>query len=145
MLETIFNTVLKDQANEQIGAEHYERSDNRQTYRNGYRSRQLTLRAGTINIRVPKLRNGTFTTDLFANYARSEQALLLALMEMVIQGVSARKVTEITEILCGAQFSKSTVSMLCEALNPIVNTFRNRSLKAYYPFLIVDSSLRASA
>jgi transposase-like protein len=62
---------------------------------------------------------------LFSSYQRSEQALLLSLMEMVIQGVSTRKISEITETLCGTSFSKSTVSALCEQLDPVVDAFRN--------------------
>lgn len=125
LLEQVFNSVLQAQATEQLNAEPYERSDERTTYRNGSRTRMLATRVGSLVLHVPKFRDGTFSTDLFSSYQRSEQALLLSLMEMVIQGVSTRKVSEITETLCGTSFSKSTVSALCEQLDPMVDAFRN--------------------
>ena len=139
LLEEIFNAVLKAEASEQVGADLYERTDERQTYRNGYRERQFKTRVGSLELLIPKLRNGTFSTTLFANYERSERALVLALMEMVLQGVSTRKVSKITETLCGTSFSKSTVSKLCEELDKEVEQFRRRPLTKAYPFLIVDA------
>jgi putative transposase len=139
LLEKVFDSVLQGQASEQLNADPYERTDDRTSYRNGYRTRQLTTRVGTLILHVPKFRDGTFSTELFERYQRSEKALLLSLMEMVIQGVSTRKVSEITETLCGTSFSKSTVSALCQNLDPIVEAFRNRPLERHYPFLIVDA------
>ena len=139
LLEAVFNAVLSAEATEQLGAESYERTDGRVTYRNGYRSRQLTTRVGSLTLHVPKFREGTFSTQLFSRYERSEQALLLSLMEMVIQGVSTRKVEKITETLCGTSFSKSTVSALCANLDPFVDDFRNRPLTASYPFIMLDA------
>ena len=139
LLESVFNAVLNAEASEQVGADLYERTDDRLTYRNGYRERQYKTRVGTLDLLIPKLRNGTFSTTLFANYERSEKALVLSLMEMVLQGVSSRKVSRITEILCGSSFSKSTVSKLCEELDKEVEQFRKRPLTQGYPFLIVDA------
>ncbi|EJY56806.1 transposase mutator type [Alicyclobacillus hesperidum URH17-3-68] len=86
------------------------------------------------------MRNGSFSTELFARYQRSEQALLLALVEMVINGVSTRKITAITEELRGAEFSKSTVSELCKRLDPIVQAWNERNLReTRYPFVLVDA------
>jgi len=90
--------------------------------------------------RVPKLCNGKFPTELFSRYQRSEQAFILALMEMVVNGVSTRKVSEITEELCVVRISKSLVSELCRRLDPVIEAWRDRSLKdKEYPFLIVDA------
>ena len=139
LLENVFNAVLKAQASEQLNAEPYERSEDRTSYRNGYRYRPLTTRVGGLILHVPKFRNGTFSTELFENYQRSEKALLLSLMEMVIQGVSTRRVSEITETLCGTGFSKSSVSALCQTLDPAVESFQNRPLDRHYPFLIADA------
>lgn len=139
LLEEIFNQVLLAQSSEQIGAEPYERTDGRVAYRNGYRDRQMTTRVGTLTLRVPRHRNGKFSTELFARYQRSEQALVLAMMEMVINGVSTRKVETITQELCGKTFSKSTVSALCKNLDPIVHAFRTRPLESHYPFVMVDA------
>jgi transposase-like protein len=139
LLEKVFDAVLQSQASEQLNADPYERSDDRTSYRNGYRTRSLTTRVGTLILHVPKFRDGNFSTELFERYQRSEKALILSLMEMVVQGVSTRKVQEITETLCGASFSKSTVSALCQNLDPIVEAFRSRPLERHYPFLIVDA------
>ena len=92
-------------------------TSDRTGYRNEYRERQLSTRVGTLVLRVPQTRDGSFSTELFRRYQRSEQALVLALMEMVFQEVSTRKVTRITEELCGSQFSKSTVSSLATGLS----------------------------
>lgn len=140
LVEQVLNQVLEAQVSEQLGAARYERSDERAGYRNGVRPRQLTTRVGTLTLRVPQVREGHFSTELFARYQRSEQALVLALMEMVVSGVSTRKVTQITEELCGASFSKSTVSDLCKSLDPLVEAWNERSLgEQAYPFVLVDA------
>jgi len=138
LLEAVLNQVLDAQASEQVGAGRYERSDDRVAYRNGYRPRQLYTRVGPLTLLVPQMRDGQFSTEIFARYQRSEQALVLSLMEMVVNGVSTRKVTKITEELCGASFSKSTVSQLCMALDGRVEAFNERDLGAF-PFVIVDA------
>ena len=140
LLESILNQILEAQATEQLRAAPYERTQERQGYRNGTYPHTLTTRVGSITLRVPRLRNGKFSTELFSRYQRSEQAFILALMEMVVNGVSTRKVAEITEELCGTRISKSLVSDLCRRLDPLINAWKNRSLKDnQYPFLIVDA------
>jgi len=140
LLESVLNQILAAQATEQVKAEPYERTEERQDYRNGYYSRSLITRVGTLTLRVPRLRNGKFTTDLFNRYQRSEQALLLALMEMVVNGVSTRKIEEITYELCGTEFSKSTISELCKNLDPIITAWNSRPLREKsFPFVIVDA------
>ncbi len=115
-------------------------TDERQGYRNGFYPHQLHTRIGTITLRVPRIRGGTFTTELFARYQRSEQALILAMMEMVVGGVSTRKVSQVTEELCGTEFSKSTVSELCKRLDPIVTAWNHRPLSdSRFPFILVDA------
>ncbi|WP_346222279.1 IS256 family transposase [Heyndrickxia faecalis] len=139
LLEAILNQVLEAQASEQLKAEKYERNEARIDYRNGSYPRQLKTRVGKLSLYVPRLRNGHFSTDLFQRYQRSEQALVLSLMEMVINGVSTRRVSQITEELCGSDFSKSTVSNLCGQLDPVVTGWNNRPLEGSYPFLFVDA------
>jgi putative transposase len=140
LLESVLNQVLEAQVSEQLKAGPYERTDEREGYRNGYRDREMKTRVGTLELRIPRVRSGSFSTDLFSRYQRSEQALLLALMEMVINGVSTRKVRRITEELCGTSFSKSTISELCKALDPVVSGWNERSLKdKRIPFVIVDA------
>lgn len=140
LLETVLNQVLKAQATEQLAASEYERTPERLGQRNGSYSRGLTTRVGSINLQIPRFRDGKFSTELFKRYQRSEQALVLTLMELVINGVSTRKVARVTEELCGREFSKSTVSDLCKQLDPIVQGWNNRSLnEVAYPFVTVDA------
>ena len=139
LMEEILNQVLLSQSTEQLGAEPYERSEDRTAYRNGFRDRELTTRIGTMSLTVPRHRNGNFSTSMFERYQRSEQALMLSMIEMVINGVSTRKVEKITEELCGKSFSKSMVSELCKNLDPVVEAFRNRPLDVDYPFVMVDA------
>jgi len=138
LLEAILNQVLETQAEEQLGAGRYERSAERSGYRNGYRPRVLYTRVGTLTLRVPQFRDGRFSTEIFSRYQRSEQALVLSLMEMVVNGVSTRKVTRITEELCGASFSKSSVSQLCTALDARVQSFNERPLGSF-PLVLIDA------
>jgi putative transposase len=98
----------------------------------------MQTRIGTITLKVPRTREGEFSPDLWERYQRSEQAFVLGLCEMVLQGVSTRKVEEITQILCGAAFSKSLVSKLCQALDPLVKTWREQPL-GIFPFVLVDA------
>ena len=139
LLETILNQALMEQSKEQLGAAPYERTEDRTAYRNGFREREMTTRIGTITLRIPRHRNGEFSTTMFERYQRSEQALVLAMIEMVINGVSTRKIEAVTQELCGSSFSKSTVSKLCQSLDPIVEAFRNRKLSKSYPFVIADA------
>lgn len=140
LLETVLNQVLQAQAVEQLAATTYERTEERKGYRNGSYDRGLVTRAGSITLTVPRFRDGTFSTELFARYQRSEQALVLSLMEMVVNGVSTRKVARITNELCGTEFSKSTVSELCKNLDPVVLEWNNRSLhETEYPFVAIDA------
>jgi putative transposase len=140
LVETVLNQVLEAQVSDQIGALPYERSEQRKAYRNGSRPRTLYSRVGPLVLHVPQVRNGYFSTELFSRYQRSEQALVLAMMEMVLQGVSTRKVARVTEELCGTRFSRSTVSQLCTALDVRVRAWNERPLgERAYPFVIVDA------
>ena len=139
LVSTVLNQVLEAQCREQLQAEPYERTSERAGYRNGTRARTLYTRVGPLQLRVPQTRNG-FSTDLFRRYQRHEKALVLSLMEMYLQGVSTRKVTEITEKLCGASFSSATVSHLNAELDNTLAVWRQRDLSdKRYPFLIVDA------
>jgi putative transposase len=139
LVETVLNQILEAQVTEALGAERFERTEERAGYRNGTRLRTLYTRVGPVTLQVPQTRDGSFSTEIFKRYQRSEQAFVLALMEMVVQGVSTRKVTAITEELCGASFSKSTVSALCAGLDARVRAFNERRLEGNYPFVLVDA------
>jgi transposase-like protein len=139
LVEAVLNQILEAQVTETLGADRHERAEGRQGYRNGYRARTLFTRVGPVTLQVPQTRDGSFSTDIFKRYQRSEQAFVLALMEMVVKGVSTRKVSAITEELCGVSFSKSTVSELCVGLDVRVRVFNERRLEGEYPFVMVDA------
>lgn len=139
LMEEILNQVLVAESDAIIGAAPYERSDERTDSRNGFRERSLTVRVGKLTLKVPRHRNVPFKTTLLDEYQRSEQALILTMMEMVVQGVATRNVQKITEQLCDTHFSKSTVSELCKRIEIPVENFRTRRLKQDYPFLLVDA------
>ena len=140
IVERVVQQVLDAEMTEHIGAAPYERTENRTGQRNGYKPRTLRTRVGTLNLLVPQDREGTFSTRLFSRYQRNEKALVLALMEMYVEGVSTRKVKEITEELCGTSFSRSLVSKLAGSLGAELEAWRNRRLEAKaYPYLFVDA------
>ena len=123
LLEPLLNQILQAKMTEYLGAESGERTDTRQGYRNGSYERTLTTRVGTIELEVPRDRGGTFQTQLFERYQRSEKALVLGLMQEAHEGVSTRRVKKITTELCGREFSKSTVSRLTGDLDDQVQAW----------------------
>src|SRR5215208_2703406 len=140
VVERVIQQVLEAEMTEHIGAAPYERGVTLTGHRNGYKPRTLRTRVGTLNLLVPQDRQGTFSTRLFSRYQRNEKALVLALMEMYVEGVSTRKVKEITEELCGTSFSKSLVSSLAGGLDSELGAWRSRRLEAEaYPYLFVDA------
>jgi transposase-like protein len=140
ILERAVQQILEAEMTEHLGAAPYERAEGRTGHRNGYKPRALRTRVGTLNLLVPQDREGTFSTRLFSRYQRNEKALCLALMEMYVEGVSTRKVKEVTEELCGTSFSKSLVSSLAGSLDSELEAWRSRRLEAEaYPYLFVDA------
>jgi len=99
----------------------------------------LVTRVGKLELRVPQDRQGRFSSELFARYQRSEEALVAALMEMYMQGVSTRRVKAITEELCGHEFSASAVSEINKKLDAELTRFMNRRLEEEYPYVILDA------
>lgn len=140
IVQRVVQQLLEAEMTEHIGAAPYERTERRTGQRNGYKPRTLRTRVGTLNLLVPQDREGTFSTRLFSRYQRNEKALVLALMEMYVEGVSTRKVKEVTEELCGTSFSKSLVSSLAGSLDAELEAWRSRRLEARaYPYLFVDA------
>ena len=105
MLTTLVQETLEREFTRFVGAAPHERTVARTGWRNGHRRRRFTTRVGTLELRVPRDRAGHFQPSLFARYERSEQALVSALVEMYVHGVSTRKVTRIVHALCGARVS----------------------------------------
>ena len=140
LLEASLNALLKIESKEQLKAEPYERSEERTDSRNGSRDRNLNTRIGTITLHVPRHRNVPFKTMIFESYSRSEAALISTMAEMVVCGVSTRKIAKVMEELCGTSYSKSAVSELCKSLDTEVEKFRNRPLTGSYPFVTADAT-----
>lgn len=140
LLEESLNAVLKAESKEQLRAEPYERTKERTDSRNGSRERTLSTRLGTITLTVPRHRYEPFKSMIFDNYSRSEAAFIAAITEMVVSGVSTRRVSLVVEQLCGTNISKSSVSDLCKDLDKSVKEFKDRPLEGNYPFLLVDAT-----
>jgi transposase-like protein len=140
IVERVLQEWLEAEMTEHVGAAPYERTTERKGHRNGHKPRTLRTRVGTLNLLVPQDREGTFSTGLFSRYQRNEKALVLALMEMYVEGISTRKVKDVTEKLCGTSFSKSLVSSLAGRLDSELRAWRGRPLEAEsYPYLFVDA------
>ena len=131
--------VLEAEMTEAVGARSGERTVDRVGYRSGYYSRGLVTRIGKLELRVPRDREGRFSTELFDRFQRSEKALVSALAEMYVQGVSTRKVKAVTEELCGHTFSASTVSRINKSLDGLLRRFAQRRLDEAYPYVILDA------
>jgi len=152
LVEKTLNQLLEKEMTEHLNADKYERAKDRSGHRNGYRKRNLHTRVGTLELRVPRDREGNFSTEIFEKYQRSEKALVLALQEAYLQGVSTRKTKKITEKLCGTEFSKDQVSRLTKQLDEQLEGWRGRSLDEEsrgednqstgksFPYLVVDAT-----
>jgi transposase-like protein len=139
VVQKFIQNLLDHEMTDYLQATPYERSAGRLGYRSGRRPRKLNTRAGVLSLDVPTERSGHFRTAVFDRYQRSEQAFVLALQEMYLQGVSTRKVRAITEELCGTSVSASTVSRLTKRLDEDLARWRNRRLVEPYPYLVVDA------
>jgi transposase-like protein len=139
LVERVVQQVLEAEMTSFLGAGTYERTGERRGWRNGYKPRTLKTRVGGLELMVPKDRDGEFQTELFERYQRSEKALVLAMVQMYLEGVSTRKVSAITEALCGLEVSKSQVSALTAKLDAEIAEWRMRPLTEEYPYLIFDA------
>ena len=130
---------LEAEMNECLGAGKSERTEGRLGFRSGHYPRKLITRAGTLELRVLQDRQGRFSTEIFSRYQRSEKALVAALIEMYVQGVSTRKIKAVSEELCGHEFSASTISELNATLDEELERFARQRLEGEYPYLILDA------
>ena len=138
-MKAALDSALEAEMTETLCAEKGERTETRLGYRAGYYHRSLITRVGTLELRVPQDRAGRFSTELFERYQRSEKALVGALAEMYVQGVSTRKVKAVTEALCGHEFSASSISQVNKSLDAALTAFSERRLAEPYPYLILDA------
>jgi len=139
LIRTTLQEVLEAEMTDALGAAKSERTAGRHGYRSGYYGRSLITRVGKLELRIPQDRTGQFSTELFERYQRSERALVAALAEMYVQGVSTRKVKAITEELCGHSFSASSISTINKRLDQSLAQFAARPLSEAFPYLIVDA------
>ena len=130
---------LEAEMNEALGAAKGERTEGRLGYRSGHYPRKLITRVGTLELCVPQDRQGRFSTEIFSRYQRSEKALVAALIEMYVQGVSTRKIKAVSEELCGHEFSASPISELNATLDEELERFARQRLEGEYPYLILDA------
>jgi putative transposase len=139
VLESALQAVLEAEMTDALQAEKGERTQGRLGYRSGYYERKLVTRVGVLELRVPQDRSGRFSTELFERYQRSEKALVAALAQMYVQGVSTRKVKQVTEELCGHSFSASSISEAVATLDASLKAFFERRLGEPFPYLILDA------
>src|SRR6202012_2830426 len=139
LVELLVQELLEAEMNEALGAQKGERTEGRMGYRSGYYVRNLVTRVGRLELRVPQDRQGRFSTQLFERYQRSERALVGALAEMYVQGVSTRKVKAVTEALCGHEFFAESISQINKSLDAALSSFAKRRLSQTYPYLILEA------
>jgi putative transposase len=139
VIRAVFQEVLEAEMTEALGAGKGERSEGRLGYRSGHYERDFITKLGKIELRVPQDRQGRFSTELFERYQRSDKALLAALAQMYVQGVSTRKVKAITEELVGHSFSASSISAIVKRLDEELDRFMRRQLAEPFAYLILDA------
>jgi len=123
-----------------IGAARHERSDTRTTYRNGSRPRPLDTRLGTLELKIPKLRQGSYFPAFLEPRKTAEKALTAVIQEAWIQGVSTRKVDDLVQALGMTGISKSQVSALCQDIDERVQSFLERPLDGEWPYVWLDAT-----
>jgi transposase-like protein len=131
--------LMEMEVSQQIGAERYQRSEEREAYRNGYRERPWETRVGEIPLRIPKLRTGKYYPSFLEPRRRAERALLAVVQTAYVEGVSTRKVDDLVRALGLTGIDKSKVSRICKELDEGVTAFRSRLLEAEYPYLWLDA------
>ena len=134
----LVNEAMKIERSEVLGAQPYERTSERHGYANGFKPKTLNTRVGKVELQVPQTRDVEFYPKSLERGVRSERALKLAVAEMYVQGVSTRKVTEITQELCGLEVSSSQVSRAAQMLDEELESWRSRPL-GKLPYLIIDA------
>jgi putative transposase len=138
VIQKLINETMLIERNRHLNAAHYERTEERNGYANGFKPKQIKSRLGVLQLSVPQVREGNFYPSFLEKGLRCERALKLALAEMYAQGVSTRKVTAIVEELCGLEVSSDEVSRAAQVLDVELKAWRNRPL-GHYAYLFLDA------
>src|SRR5947209_5001519 len=140
LAETVLQILMEADVDGLIGAGRYERSGERSTYRNGYRERTLDTRLGSLNLKIPKLRTGSYFPGFLEPRKTAEKALVAVIQEAWIAGVSTRRVDDLVQAMGLSGISKSSVSKLCKDIDERVNAFLDRPLVGDWPYLWLDAT-----
>jgi len=135
----LMQLAMEEQVTERIGAAKYERTADRTTRRNGYRPRAWDTRVGSLELQIPKLRQGSYFPDFLEPRRRVEKALLSVMQQAYVEGVSTRDVDSLLQSLGVASTDKSLVSRACQELDELAEEFRNRPLESGYPYVWFDA------
>jgi transposase-like protein len=138
-LTLLLQVLMEQEVSHQIGAGRYERSAERETYRNGFREGMWETRVGEIPLRIPKLRQGSYYPCFLEPRRRAERALLAVIQTAYVEGVSTRKVDELVQALGLTGIDKSKVSRICKELDTAVAAFRERRFERAYPYVWLDA------
>jgi len=139
-VRVLSQALMEMEVQEHVGAARHERSAGRTGQRNGYRERSWDTRVGTVELKVPRVRDSSYFPSLLEPRRRAERALAAVVQEAYVHGVSTRKVDELVKALGIGGISKSRVSELCKELDEEVERFRNRPLEGSYPYVWVDAT-----
>ena len=131
VLEKLFNLAMEMERSEFLGAGPYQRTSERRDHANGFKDKTVATRVGRLKLKIPQVRNLSFYPKSLERGCRSEKALKLAIAEMYVKGVSTRKVSRITEQLCGTEISATQVSRIAKMLDEELGQFRERELQEY--------------
>ncbi len=139
-VRVLSQALMELEVSEHLGAGKHERTESRKGYRNGYRDREWDTRVGTVELAVPKVRDGSYFPSLLEPRKRAERALVAVVQEAYVQGVSTRRVDELVKSLGMTGISKSQVSRICAELDEEVERFRNRPLEGKYLYVWLDAT-----
>jgi len=138
-VRTLSQMLMELEVEKETGAGKHERTPERKNHRNGYRQRLWETRVGEIDLRIPKVRQGSYFPSLLEPRRRAEKALLAVVQQAYVEGISTRRVDDLLQALGLTGIDKSKVSRICKELDGVVEEFRNRPLESEYPYMWLDA------